>query len=68
MGVGIAGMRERVKHLGGVLDIQSEPGRGTAIRVELPLSEAARTGDEKLNETIRGAKTAITSKPAPNRD
>jgi signal transduction histidine kinase len=67
MGIGIAGMRERVKQLGGVLDIRSEPGRGTAISVELPLSEGARTGDETHTETLYRRKTSITSKPAPNR-
>lgn len=67
MGIGIAGMRERVKQLGGVLDIQSEPGRGTTINVELPLSQGARTGDETQNETLRRRKAATTSKPAPNR-
>jgi signal transduction histidine kinase len=60
-------MRERVKQLGGVLDIQSEPGRGTTINVELPLSQGARTGDETQNETLRRRKTSTTSKPAPNR-
>jgi PAS domain S-box-containing protein len=67
MGIGIAGMRERVKQLGGALDIRSEPGRGTAISVELPLSEGARTGDETHTETLYRRKTSITSKPAPNR-
>jgi PAS domain S-box-containing protein len=67
MGIGIAGMRERVTHLGGVFNILSEPGRGTTISVELPLSKIARTADGKQSEPIRGMKTAITSKPAPNR-
>jgi PAS domain S-box-containing protein len=67
MGIGIAGMRERVKQLGGVFNIQSAPGRGTTISVELPFSKIARTADGKQSETIRGMKTAVTSKPAPNR-
>ena len=37
-GVGIAGMRERVKHLDGVFEIHSAPGQGTTVRVILPLS------------------------------
>jgi PAS domain S-box-containing protein len=67
MGIGIAGMRERVKQLGGTLDIHSVPGRGTTISVELPLSEDASTGDETQNETLRRRKTSITSKLARNR-
>ena len=39
LGVGIAGMRERVKQLGGVFEIQSKPGRGTTLSVELPVTE-----------------------------
>jgi two-component system sensor histidine kinase DegS len=33
---GIFGMRERVEMLGGELAIESEPGRGTTVVVELP--------------------------------
>jgi signal transduction histidine kinase len=34
---GLAGMRERVAQLGGVLDIQSRPGRGARVTARLPL-------------------------------
>jgi PAS domain S-box-containing protein len=37
LGIGIAGMRERVKQLFGAFEIQSKPGHGTTIRVELPV-------------------------------
>jgi signal transduction histidine kinase len=37
-GVGIAGMSERVRQLGGRLDVTSE-GRGTTVRAVLPLAE-----------------------------
>jgi signal transduction histidine kinase len=36
LGVGIAGMRERVRQLGGAMEIRSSEG-GTTIRVALPL-------------------------------
>ena len=36
-GVGILGMEERVRRLGGHLDIDSQPGRGATVRAELPL-------------------------------
>lgn len=38
-GRGLAGMRERVMFLGGNLEIDSAPGEGCTIAVELPLTE-----------------------------
>jgi PAS domain S-box-containing protein len=37
--LGLLGMRERVEILGGSLEIDSQSGRGTRIRISLPLSE-----------------------------
>jgi PAS domain S-box-containing protein len=37
-GVGISGMRERASALGGSLEIESAPGKGTSVRVEIPFS------------------------------
>jgi signal transduction histidine kinase len=37
-GLGLLGMEERVRRLGGMLNIESQPGRGTTISAELPLS------------------------------
>src|ERR1017187_510070 len=42
-GLGIMGMEERVKRLGGTLRVDSAPGRGAAIKAELPLP--ASTGN-----------------------
>jgi signal transduction histidine kinase len=36
-GLGLLGMEERVTHLGGSFEIQSEPGKGTLLAVDLPL-------------------------------
>ncbi|HUB79675.1 MAG TPA: sensor histidine kinase [Bryobacteraceae bacterium] len=36
-GLGILGMEERVKRLGGSLTVQSAPGQGSVVRAELPL-------------------------------
>jgi signal transduction histidine kinase len=36
-GLGLLGMSERVAHLNGTLKIESQEGRGTALRIELPL-------------------------------
>lgn len=41
-GLGIFGMRERAAYVGGTVDIDSEPGDGTTVRVEIP---AARGDD-----------------------
>jgi signal transduction histidine kinase len=38
-GLGLLGMEERVRHLHGSFRIDSTPGVGTSIRVELPFSE-----------------------------
>jgi len=35
-GVGLRGMEERVKRLGGIFRIESQPGRGTTVTAELP--------------------------------
>jgi two-component system sensor histidine kinase UhpB len=37
---GIIGMRERAMLVGGTLSIQSEPGRGTTVTLEIPIGEA----------------------------
>jgi signal transduction histidine kinase len=37
-GLGLVGMEERVTHLGGAFEVQSRPGAGTKVEVELPLA------------------------------
>jgi two-component system NarL family sensor kinase len=37
LGVGIAGMRERVNQLDGEFEVESSPGRGTTVRAILPI-------------------------------
>jgi signal transduction histidine kinase len=39
-GMGLLGMEERVKRLGGTIEVASRPGTGTTIRAELPLADA----------------------------
>jgi signal transduction histidine kinase len=40
-GLGLIGMNERVSQLGGVLKVDSDPARGTLLRVDLPLPSAS---------------------------
>jgi len=40
-GLGLLGMEERVRRLGGQLRLDSQPGRGTRVSAELPLLELA---------------------------
>ena len=35
--LGLAGMQERVQLLGGIVRLESEPGKGTKISVEAPV-------------------------------
>jgi len=43
--VGISGMRERVAVLGGELRIESQPGAGTSVVVQAPLTEVEADGE-----------------------
>lgn len=55
LGVGIAGMRERVEQLGGTFELESAPGRGTTLRATLPL-------------TMRAEETILESDESEGRD
>jgi signal transduction histidine kinase len=37
-GLGLVGMAERVNHLGGAFHVDSHPGAGTTVEVELPIA------------------------------
>jgi signal transduction histidine kinase len=36
-GIGLAGMKERVRLVGGTMSLRSEPGKGTEIQISIPL-------------------------------
>ena len=40
--LGLIGMRERAAYVGGTVDIDSAPGRGTTIRIEIPARGEAK--------------------------
>ena len=58
-GLGLLGMEERVRRLGGQLRIDSFPGRGTAIHAELPLEIKSPPARE-----LNGAHAAPDTHPA----
>ena len=41
--LGLRSMRERAARLGGTLEIESTPGKGTHIRARIPLRDASLT-------------------------
>jgi len=52
-GLGLLGMEERVRRLGGELRIDSQPGRGTLVSAELPLVDLARrNGHDAHSHTL----------------
>ncbi len=58
-GLGLIGIRERVSRLGGTLRLESAPGKGTRLTVELPASLRAATHDAGEAEA-----EAVPAKPA----
>ncbi len=42
-GLGLLGMEERVRRLGGHIQVDSQPGRGALIAADLPLADLGRT-------------------------
>jgi signal transduction histidine kinase len=49
-GAGLAGMRERAELVGGTLTIESEPGLGTHVRLEIPLDGGDRPRELEAEE------------------
>jgi len=37
-GFGLLSIRERIRHLGGVFDVESQPGHGSSVRFSVPLN------------------------------
>ena len=59
-GMGLLGMEERVRHLGGTFEIDSRPGRGTRLLVSLPL--AAWNGNGNCNGNGNGNRNGSNGK------
>lgn len=52
--LGLLGMRERAELLGGHLTIESSPGRGTSVFVEIPLFAEDNVNDQKETHLTSG--------------
>ncbi|HEX5305770.1 MAG TPA: sensor histidine kinase [Dyella sp.] len=57
-GNGLAGMRERVRGISGALQIDSPAGRGTCLRVRVPVP-SAKLAHAALRESVRAAATSL---------
>ncbi len=49
--LGLLGMRERVGMVGGAFGVESAPGKGTTVRVEIPLAQVAQESAQELRRT-----------------
>jgi signal transduction histidine kinase len=53
-GLGLLGMEERVRRLGGRLKVNSEPGRGTLVHATLPVAELEQRNAHDTNSYLVG--------------
>lgn len=53
-GLGLLGMEERVRRLGGKFHIESQPGRGTLVTAELPITDLARKNGHEAHSHSAG--------------
>jgi two-component system, NarL family, sensor histidine kinase UhpB len=53
-GLGLSGMRERALLVGGALEIDSRPGKGTMVKLEVPITASLRT-PESAEVALHGA-------------
>ena len=53
-GLGLLGMEERVRRLGGRLKISSKPGRGTLVDAALPVADLDQRNGQEANSYLAG--------------
>jgi PAS domain S-box-containing protein len=70
LGVGIQGMRERMRQLGGKLEITSRLKHGTLVTATLPMvhPQANLSAESITNTTVQSVTNQGTDTPAPGRD
>jgi two-component system, NarL family, sensor histidine kinase UhpB len=54
-GLGLSGMRERALLVGGALEIDSRPGKGTTVKLEVPLAAPAPTAESPAPAPVEAA-------------
>ncbi len=54
--LGLLGMRERLEMVGGRLEVESAPGKGTVITASIPFPKVRATGNQKLPVAARATK------------
>jgi signal transduction histidine kinase len=57
-GVGLVSVRERVSRAGGTVNLESAPGRGTRLTVELPVPGATTTGHHGSSDMAAAVRAA----------
>jgi PAS domain S-box-containing protein len=62
-GTGLFGISERLSYIGGRIEIQSAPGRGSRFRVMVPISEANTEADQGANDKMAQISVAISAQP-----
>jgi signal transduction histidine kinase len=60
--LGLLGMRERVNLVSGRFDIESAPGAGTTVRIEIPVKPFPKVPDGTGSEAGRGRRARSTQK------
>jgi two-component system sensor histidine kinase UhpB len=64
-GLGLASIAERVRMLNGVLRIEARVGSGTAVHIELPVSEAAPVLDQVVSTAHARVGSAVAQRADP---
>jgi PAS domain S-box-containing protein len=67
LGVGIQGMRERIRQLSGKLEINSKSNKGTLVTATLPLANLATRLPALRAETPDAGRRTMLSEPSPSR-
>jgi hypothetical protein len=57
LGSGLLGLKDRAEAIGGTMSLQSAPGEGASLRVELPLDDQDHGDDRPGDLRRRGATT-----------
>jgi PAS domain S-box-containing protein len=65
-GTGLFGISERLSYIGGRIEIDSAPGRGSRFRLMVPVPAASTGADQKEIEKKVLVSVAISAQPDPN--